>query len=94
MMNEIKIPLSSVPIGQRQVFNKGIRLRTNNAINLHYKLISAIFVKKWSLYLSYRSSANASILLKSILDRFIYRSIKIATYIFSCFFFNSHLIIH
>ena len=37
MMNEQEIPLSSVPIGQKQVFNDGIRLKKKDAGNLHYE---------------------------------------------------------
>ncbi|KAK8900369.1 hypothetical protein M9Y10_002696 [Tritrichomonas musculus] len=37
MMNEQEIPLSSVPIGQRQVFNDTIQLKKKDAGTLHYE---------------------------------------------------------
>lgn len=37
MMNEQEIPLSSVPIGQKQEFNEGIKLKKKDAGTLHYE---------------------------------------------------------
>ncbi|KAK8843592.1 hypothetical protein M9Y10_024649 [Tritrichomonas musculus] len=39
MMNEQSIPLSSVPIGQRQVFNNSVNLKNKDAGNIHYEYV-------------------------------------------------------
>ena len=39
MMNEQEIPLSRVPIGERQVFNNDIQLKSKDAGHLHYEYI-------------------------------------------------------
>ena len=39
MMNEQSIPLSNIPIGQRQVFNNKVSLKNKEAGNIHYEYI-------------------------------------------------------
>ena len=39
MMNEQEIPLASVPIGTRQVFNEGVSLKNKDAGRIHYEYI-------------------------------------------------------